>query len=110
MRRESRMLFGVLLTLCVLCWSGLSFANPHSRDQSLDSSAFRTMTHIQLDIAFERSFSPGSDRFLYRLAGPSSMNCTTEATQGGIETCVVTTRRSAILVSTMAMPATLAQH
>lgn len=107
MRPQSRLLFGVLLALCLsgLGWSGLASADPHQPRQSLDSSAFRAVTHIQLDIAFERFASQGIDLLLYSMAGPSSMNCTHTGRRGEIETCVVTTHGLA-----HSIPAALAQR
>ena len=103
MRPLSRILFGVLLALC---WSGLATADPHDPSQSLDVSAFRAVTNMQLDAAFERFVSRGGGQSLRGLAGPSSMECTNPAMHGGIETCVV--RSSSPATSTI--PAALAQH
>ena len=102
MRPLSRTLLGVLLAFC---WGGLATADPHNPIQSLDPSAFRAVTNIQLDTAFERFVSRGSSQPLYGLAGPSSMDCTSPATQDGIETCVVTSSGP-----TTSIPTALAQY
>jgi len=102
MRSLSRILFGVLLALCL---SSPAIADPHNSSQSLDPSAFRAVTQMRLDLAFERFVSQGSGYALFGLAGPSSMDCTNAAIHDGIETCIVTTRRP-----TASIPASLAQH
>lgn len=101
MRPLLRILFCALLALG---WSGLAAAGPHGQTQPLDSSAFRAMTQLHLDIAFERFVSRRGSARLYGLAGPSSMDCTNAAMNDGIETCVVTTRGPIA-----SMPAALAQ-
>ena len=102
MRSLSRILFGVFLALC-LC--GTATADPHDPSQTLDPSVFRTITNLQLDLAFERFVTLGTAETLQGLAGPSSMDCTAAAARGGIETCVVTTARLAASI-----PAALAHR
>ena len=102
MRPLSRILFGVFLAIC---WSGVATADPQEPTQSLDPSAFRSVTNLQLDLAFERFVSLEAIGALQGLAGPSSMECTSAATHDGIENCIVTTIRLAA-----SMPAALAQR
>lgn len=102
MRPLSRILFGVFIAIS---WSGAAAANPHSPSQTLEPSAFRAVTHLQLDLAFERFVLLGQAETLLGLAGPSSMDCTRAATHDGIETCVVTTDGIAA-----SMPAALAHR
>jgi hypothetical protein len=92
MRPLSRILLGVFLALC-FCWCGAAAADPHNPTQTLDRSAFRAVTNMQLDLAFERFVLLGNAETLLGLVGPSSMDCTRAATHDGIETCVVTTDR-----------------
>lgn len=102
MRPLSRILFGVFLAIC---WSGIATADPQESTQPLDRSAFRAVTNLQLDLAFEQFVSLEATGTLQSLAGPSSMECTRAATHDGIENCVVTTIRLAA-----SMPAALAQR
>jgi hypothetical protein len=102
MRSLSRILFGVFLALC-LC--GTAAADSHDPSQTLDPSVFRTITNLQLDLAFERFVTLGTTETLQGLAGPSSMDCTRPAARDGIETCVVTTARLAASI-----PAALAHR
>jgi hypothetical protein len=96
------MLFGVFLAIC---WSGAATADPQNPTQSLDPSAFRAVTSLQLDLAFEQFVSLEAIEALHGLAGPSSMDCTSALAHDGIETCTVTTVRLA-----GSMPAALAQR
>ena len=102
MRFTSCLMFTALMALC---WSGLAVANPNDKTSSLDASAFRAVTNLQLDSAFESFVSQGRGQSFYGLAGPSSMECSAAAMQGGIETCVVTTQSPM-----SAVPAALAQR
>ena len=102
MRPLSRILFGVSLALC---WSGMATAGSLAPSQPLDPSTLRTITSMQLDLAFERFVSLESIQTLHGLLGPSSMDCTNAALHDGIETCVVTTRSHASV-----MPAALANR
>ena len=103
MRPISRILFGVSIALC---WSGIATAGPLAPAHSPDPSTLRTITNMQLDIAFERFVSLEENiQTLHGLLGPSSMDCTNAVLNDGIETCVVTTRSHA-----SAMPAALANR
>ncbi len=102
MRPLSRILFGVFLALC---WCVAATADSQAPVQRLDPSAFRAVTNIQLELAFERFVLLGNAETLLRLAGPSSMDCTRAAANEDIETCVVTTDRLAA-----SMPAALANR
>jgi hypothetical protein len=102
MRPLSRILFGVFLALC---WCVAATADSQDPVRRLDPSAFRAVTNIQLDLAFERFVLLGNAETLFGLAGPSSMDCTRAAANEGIETCVVTTDRLA-----KSMPAALANR
>ena len=104
MRPLIQILSGALFTLC-LSIGGVAAADPDSEVQPLDSAVFQTVTDMQLDTAFERFVSEGSDRSLPGLSGPSSMDCTDKTIKDGIETCVVTTR-----APSNSIPAALAQH
>jgi hypothetical protein len=102
MRFISRLMFTALIALC---WSGLAVADPNESMPSLDASAFRAVTNMQLDSAFESFVSQGRGQSIHGLAGPSSMNCSAAAMQGEIETCLVT-----IQSPMSAVPAALAQR
>lgn len=102
MRSLFRIFSGVLLALCC---SGLAAADPPGPTQSLDSSMVRTVTNMQLDVAFEKFAYQSRVGSMYGLAGPSSMDCMNNMNRDGIEICVVTTRRHET-----STPAALAQH
>jgi hypothetical protein len=89
MRFTSRLIFAALIALC---WSGLAVANPNEPTPSLDTSALRAVTNMQLDSAFERFVSQGRGQTIHGLAGPSSMDCSAALVEDGIETCLVTTQ------------------
>jgi len=95
----------IVTALIALCWSGLSAANPNDSSPSVDASALRAVTTVQLDLAFESFVAADAGTGLTGLAGPSSMECSHAASRGGPEVCLVTTDR---LASTS--PASLAQR
>ena len=95
----------MLTALIALCWSGLAAADPTDASPSVDASALRAVTNIQLDLAFESFVAEDGSPALTGLTGPSSMECSGTAMHGGIETCLVTTDRIANL-----SPAALAQR
>jgi hypothetical protein len=102
MQPTLKILFGGFLAIC---WSSLATANPPDPTQSLDPAVLRAITNMQLDSAFERFVSQGSDRAIYHLSGPSSMTCESAGMLDGIETCVVTT-----MAQSKSRPAALAQY
>ena len=85
----------ILVALIALCWSGLAAANPNDSPSSVDASALRAVTNIQLDLAFESFVSEDGRDALTGLAGPTFMECSGTAMRGEIETCLVTTDRLA---------------
>ena len=102
MRPIPKILFSALIALS---WSSLASADPQDQGQSLDSSQFAIVTNVQLDTVFERFVARGSQPLLYGLTGPTTMDCSNDAVQAGLETCVVTSSGPS-----MSMPAALAQH
>ena len=102
MRPIPKILF---MALMALCWSSLASADPQNQGQSLDSSQFAAVTSLQLDMAFERFATLGSKPGFQGLMGPTTMDCSSDAIQAGLETCVVTSSGPSL-----SMPAALAQH
>lgn len=102
MRPIPRILF---MALIALCWSSLASADPQDQGQSLDASRFAAVTNLQLDMVFERFATLGSNPRFHGLMGPTTMDCSSDAIQAGLETCVVTSTGPSL-----SMPAALAQH
>jgi hypothetical protein len=99
----------ILATLFAFAWSGLANGETPTQDSSLNS----TIALLQLDVAFEKSADVSqSDLEPSSLSGPTSMDCTNPAARSNdLETCVVTIAgRSMAAMSSMSMPASLAQH
>ncbi len=102
MRPIVRIFFTALIALC---WSGLATADTTEPTAQIEPSAIRALLNIDLDHDFESIVLPDSQQRLPGLAGPSSMDCSGAESNGGIETCLVTTTTMASTV-----PAALTQH
>jgi hypothetical protein len=88
-------LVGALLTLC---WSLAASAGAQDAPQVDEAPSFLSFTNLSLDLAFEEFATRAPNASLRGLAGPSTMNCQTTSLRDGIETCVVTARRSSTSV------------
>jgi hypothetical protein len=80
----------VFIALIALVWSSASVAeNNISTPTTLDPAVLSALADLDLDAAFERAAWPISDKVLYGLCGPTTMNCTTDKGRNAIETCEV---------------------
>ena len=95
-----------ITALLALTWTTFASAENSTTDSSLAPGVFAAVTEIQLDDVFEKMTAQGSDDFLQRLAGPTSMDCTNAVARNEFETCVVT----AVGTPQTSVPAALAQH
>jgi hypothetical protein len=100
MRPSISFLTGALLTLC---WSLSASAGPHDAPASAEAPSYLSFTTLNLDLALENFVARSGKIAMYRMAGPSSMDCTISTVLNGVETCVVTASRP-----TTSIPSSLA--
>ena len=94
-----------LLALIALGWSSIASAANPAPTSTVEPSTIPTISNFSLDDAFELATSPKREPALRTLAGPTRMDCASDAVLDDVETCVVTT--SGHFAS---MPATMAPN
>jgi hypothetical protein len=100
MRSSLFTLFGAFFTLC---WSLTAYAGPQEAPRSAEIPNFLILTNFSLDLALEEFVARSGKSVMHGLSGPSSMDCRAATYLDGVETCVVTARRTSTSV-----PASLA--